>query len=67
MQSIGQRLLGLLDRLQRVFHRSPPAFRRGAAMLVDALIIMESFAVVLIVRMTGDAPQNAQKPEWPFF
>src|SRR5919199_5053527 len=63
LQSIGQRLLGLVDRLQRTFHRSPPAFRRGAAMLVDALIVMESFAVVLIVRMTGDA----QKPEWPFF
>src|SRR5215208_1363433 len=66
LQSIGQRLLGILDRLQRAFHRSPPAFRRGAAMLIDALIVMESYAVVLIVRMTGDA-QNAQKPEWPFF
>jgi FlaA1/EpsC-like NDP-sugar epimerase len=66
LQSIGERLLGLLDRLQRAFHRSPPAFRRGAAMLVDALIVIESFAVVLIVRMTGDA-QNDQGPEWPFF
>ena len=66
LQSIGQRLLAVLDRLQRAFHRSPPAFRRGAAMLVDALIVMESFAVVLIVRMTGDA-QNDQGPEWPLF
>src|ERR687898_2336028 len=66
LQSIGQRLLGLVDRLQRAFHRSPPAFRRGAAMLVDALIVVESFAVVLIVRVNGDA----EKPDfflfWPF-
>jgi len=33
------------------------------AMLVDALIIMESFAVVLIVRVSGDAAP----PAWPFF
>ena len=66
LQSIGQRLLAILDRLQRAFHRSPPAFRRAAAMLVDAFIVIESFAVVLIVRVSGDA----EKPEfflfWPF-
>jgi FlaA1/EpsC-like NDP-sugar epimerase len=50
--------------LQRAFHRSPPAFRRGAAMLVDALIVIESFAVTLIVRVAGDA---ASPPFWPFF
>src|ERR671921_2159960 len=64
LQSIGRRLLGILDRLQRAFHRSPPAFRRGAAMLVDALIVIESFAVTLIVRVAGDA---ASPPFWPFF
>src|SRR5918911_2326718 len=63
LQNIGQRLLGTLDRLQRAFHRSPPAFRRGAAMLVDALIVIESFAVVLIVRVAGDV----ETPFWPFF
>src|SRR5829696_9257971 len=41
LRGIGQRLLGVLDRLQRAFHRSPPAFRRAAAMLVDALIVIE--------------------------
>jgi hypothetical protein len=60
---ISQRLRGLAGRLQGAFRRSPPAFRRGAAMLVDALIVMESFAVVLIVRVSGDAVA----PYWPFF
>jgi hypothetical protein len=55
LKRLGERLLGPVDRLQRAFHRSPPAFRRGAAMLVDALIVMESFAGVLIVRGSGDA------------
>src|ERR671920_643710 len=64
LQRIGERLLGPVDRLQRAFHRSPPAFRRGAAMLVDALIVIESFAVTLIVRVAGD---TAGPPFWPFF
>ena len=64
LQRIGGRLLGPVDRLQRAFHRSPPAFRRGAAMLVDALIVIESFAVTLIVRVAGD---TAGPPFWPFF
>ncbi|HWI45368.1 MAG TPA: hypothetical protein VNT12_04275, partial [Rubrobacter sp.] len=63
LRRIGERLLGPVDRLQRAFHRSPPAFRRGAAMLVDALIVIESFAVTLIVRVSGDAVA----PSWPFF
>jgi FlaA1/EpsC-like NDP-sugar epimerase len=62
-QRAGQNLLRLIDRLQRAFHRSPPAFRRGAAMFVDALIVIESFAVVLIVRVAGDV----ETPDWPFF
>src|SRR5215211_5311952 len=64
LKRLGERLLGPVDRLQRAFHRSPPAFRRGAAMLVDALIVMESFAVVLIVRVAGD---TESPPFWPFF
>src|SRR3712207_780648 len=62
-QRMGQRLLGYVDRMQRTFHRSPPAFRRGAAMFVDALIVIESFAVTLIVRVAGDA----EAPSWPAF
>src|ERR687890_716140 len=65
LQRIGERLLGSVDRLQRAFHRSPPAFRRGAAMLVDALIVIESFAVTLIVRVAGDTAGGP--PFWPFF
>jgi len=66
LRGIGQRLLGVLDRLQRAFHRSPPAFRRAAAMLVDALIVIESFAVVLIVRVNGDAEKQEFVWFWPF-
>jgi hypothetical protein len=33
-------------------------------MLVDALIVMESFAVALIVRVAGD---TASPPFWPYF
>jgi hypothetical protein len=58
-----QRLRALAERLQRAFHRSPPAFRRVLAMLVDALIVMESFALALIVRASGDAVA----PSWPYF
>src|SRR5918994_5606162 len=65
LQRMGERLLGRVDRLQRAFHRSPPAFRRGAAMLVDALIVIESFAVTLIVRVAGDTAGGP--PFWPFF
>ena len=65
LQRIGERLLDRVDRLQRAFHRSPPAFRRGAAMLVDALIVIESFAVTLIVRVAGDTAGGP--PFWPFF
>src|SRR5919107_3330015 len=63
LKRIGERLLGPVDGLQRAFHRSPPAFRRGAAMLVDALIVIESFAVALLFRFAGKVPGDF----WPFF
>jgi FlaA1/EpsC-like NDP-sugar epimerase len=63
---LGERLLGPVDRLQRAFHRSPPAFRRGAAMLVDALIVMESFAVALLFRFAGKVPGDFWLMFWPF-
>ena len=66
MRRAGERVLGTLDRLQRAFHRSPPAFRRVAAMLVDALIVMESFAVVLVVRFAGDVQIEFWRFFWPF-
>jgi len=66
LQRIGERLLGPVDRLQRAFHRSPPAFRRGAAMLVDALIVIESFAVALLFRFAGKVPGDFWRMFWPF-
>ena len=66
MRGAGERLLGVVDRLQRAFHGSPPAFRRGAAMLVDAFIVIESFAVVLIVRVAGDVEPQFWQFFWPF-
>jgi FlaA1/EpsC-like NDP-sugar epimerase len=66
MRRAGEQLLGVVDRLQRAFHGSPPAFRRGAAMLVDAFIVIESFAVVLIVRVAGDVEPQFWQYFWPF-
>src|SRR4028119_1611255 len=66
MRRAGEGLLGVVDRLQRAFHGSPPAFRRGAAMLVDAFIVIESFAVVLIVRVAGDVEPQFWQFFWPF-
>jgi len=65
-QRTGQRLLGLVDWLQRAFHRSPPAFRRGAAMLVDALIVIESFAIALLFRFNGNVDPVFWRLFWPF-
>src|ERR671915_709645 len=66
LRRIGERLLGPVDRLQRAFHRSPPAFRRGAAMLVDAAIVIESFAVALLFRFNGSVPDAFWGMFWPF-
>lgn len=66
MRRMGEKLVGPVDRMQRAFHRSPPAFRRAAAMLVDALIVMESFAVVLVVRFAGDVQGEFWRFFWPF-
>src|ERR687890_578061 len=66
LRRIGERLLGSVDRLQRAFHRSPPAFRRGAAMLVDALIVIESFAVSLLFRFAGKVDPDFWRMFWPF-
>ena len=66
MQRMGERLIRPVDRLQRAFHRSPPAFRRAAAMLVDALIVMESFAVALLFRFDGRVPEVYWFMFWPF-
>src|SRR5215204_1071744 len=66
LRRLGERLLASVDRVQRAFHRSPPAFRRGAAMLVDALIVMESFAVALLFRFNGEVPEGFWRTFWVF-
>ena len=41
-------------------------FRRAAAMLVDALIILESLLVALLFRFDGSVPQEFWGSFWPF-
>ncbi|CAN5766469.1 nucleoside-diphosphate sugar epimerase/dehydratase [soil metagenome] len=59
-------LMRLTGSLQRTFRRSPPALRRWAAMLVDAVIVMESFAVALLFRFNADVPSDFWFTFWPF-
>jgi hypothetical protein len=56
----------LAERLQRAFHRSPPALRRVLAMLVDALIVIESFALALLFRFAGNVDPLFWGMFWPF-
>ncbi|HET7478267.1 MAG TPA: nucleoside-diphosphate sugar epimerase/dehydratase [Rubrobacteraceae bacterium] len=51
--------------LQRTFQQSPPGLRRGAAMLVDAAIVMESFAVALLFRFNGRVLSEWWLTFWP--
>jgi FlaA1/EpsC-like NDP-sugar epimerase len=66
LQRMGERLARPVGWMQRAFRQSPPAFRRGAAMLVDAAIVMESFAVALLFRFNGDVPPEFWRMFWPF-
>ncbi len=52
--------------LQRRFQHSPPALRKWAAMLVDAAIVLESFAVGLLFRFNADVPPKFWVTFWPF-
>jgi FlaA1/EpsC-like NDP-sugar epimerase len=51
--------------MQRTFRQSPPSLRRWAAMLVDAAIVMESFAVALLFRFDGDIREEFRVTLWP--
>jgi FlaA1/EpsC-like NDP-sugar epimerase len=66
LQRMGERLARPASWTQRVFRRSPPAFRRGAAMLVDAAIVIESFAVALLFRFNGDVDPAFWNMFWLF-
>src|ERR671917_1284446 len=65
-QRMGNRLARPASWTQRVFRQSPPAFRRGAAMLVDAAIVVESFAVALLFRFAGNVDPAFWRMFWPF-
>src|SRR5215216_248370 len=66
MQRMGERLARPAGWMQRALRQSPPALRRGAAMLVDAAIVMESFAVALLFRFNGKVPVDFWVTFWPF-
>ena len=51
--------------LQRTFRQSPPGLRRVAAMLVDAAILMESFAVALLFRFNCNVQSEFWLTFWP--
>jgi FlaA1/EpsC-like NDP-sugar epimerase len=66
LQRMGERLARPAGWMQRAFRQSPPAFRRGAAMLVDAAIVVESFAVALLFRFAGNVDPAFWSMFWPF-
>jgi FlaA1/EpsC-like NDP-sugar epimerase len=66
LQRMGERLARPAGWLQRAFRQSPPAFRRGAAMVVDAAIVVESFAVALLFRFNGNVLPPFWNTFWPF-
>src|ERR687894_2543315 len=66
LQGMGERLARPAGWIQRAFRQSPPAFRRGAAMLVDAAIVIESFAVALLFRFAGNVAPEFWSTFWPF-
>jgi FlaA1/EpsC-like NDP-sugar epimerase len=66
MMRFQRAFLRVTERLQRVFQNSPPGMRRGAAMLVDVAIVVESFAIALLFRFNGDVPPDFWRSFWPF-
>src|SRR5215212_246861 len=66
IQRMGDRLARPVGWVQRAFRQSPPAFRRGAAMLVDAAIVIESFAIALLFRFNGQVLPEFWNMFWPF-
>jgi FlaA1/EpsC-like NDP-sugar epimerase len=67
---IVERVRGGLGRpaawIQHTFQHSPPSFRRGAAMMVDAAIVIESFVVALLFRFDGNIELPFRISFWPF-
>src|SRR5918998_3794089 len=66
LQRMGEQLARPAGWMQRAFRQSPPVFRRGGAMLVDAAIVIESFAVALLFRFNGQEMALFWTTFWPF-
>jgi FlaA1/EpsC-like NDP-sugar epimerase len=66
LRRMGTRLVRPAGWVQRAFRQSPPAFRRTAAMVVDAAIVIESFAVALLFRFAGNVAPEFWSTFWPF-
>ncbi|HSK99866.1 MAG TPA: nucleoside-diphosphate sugar epimerase/dehydratase [Rubrobacteraceae bacterium] len=66
LRRMAEWVTGPVGWMQRTFQQSPPVFRRVAAMLVDAAIVVESFAVALLFRFAGDVPPDFWRMFWPF-
>jgi FlaA1/EpsC-like NDP-sugar epimerase len=56
----------LLSRLRAPADISSAGARRAAAMVVDALIVLESLVVALLFRFGGSVPQDFWTRFWPF-
>ena len=57
---------GAFGRLRGLGGFSSPGARRVAAMVVDALIVLESFVVSLLFRFDGQVPEGWWNSFWPF-
>src|SRR5215211_6939928 len=55
----------LLHRLRRLSSVSSPGARRVAAMVVDALIVLEWLVVALLFRFDGAVPDEFWNRFWP--
>src|SRR3712207_5746571 len=66
LKRTGEQLARPVGWMQQAFRQSPPAFRRGAAMLVDAAIVIESFAVALLFRFNGVVAPEFWGTFWVF-
>jgi FlaA1/EpsC-like NDP-sugar epimerase len=57
---------GAFARSRRLVDLSSPGVRRMAAMLVDVLIVLESFIIALLFRFDGQVPPEYWESFWPF-
>jgi len=66
MRRGGRLVRAFLNRLRDPENVSSSGLRRVAAMVVDALIVLESLVVALLFRFDGAVPEEFWKRFWPF-